>query len=534
MSDQIAEGILAKEEKALDEIDELFHEDSYYTRITKMIKGFSCSRDSREFKSARIEAQRLAAPLCAVMIPVVAVALLAILATGTSSQNLEVEVEYLKAEEIEELEQEKPLEQEIPEVETEIEIETDVSVPIDTPVAVTSEPVTAQPSAVDTVLQIKSPVIMKGIYGSRNAGMRGQLMKRFGGDEKTEAAVMAALRWLKKNQHADGSWPKNKVAMTGLAILTFLAHGEKPGAESPEFGETVQRAIEFLIKSQTPNGRLTSSYSHAIATYALCEAYGMTMNPNVKDAADKAINVLVVGQNPDGGWCYGLVPEDDSDTSVMGWCAQALKAAQLSNAYYDREALEATIKKSIRGFQRNHRPGGGFGYRGPGAGGLSSVGVLSMQLLGASGSPEVRSTLTMMDAWQPAFLTEDVKGIGGSLQYYYYYATQAKFHAGGKSWETWNEKMKPIYLSALKIEKDAYTDHLGKLRDIGWWENTDDHTDRPVMDTCLTALQLMVYYRNLPTTQASAVREDPTVGAVGGAAAATVGSDDITVDVGNL
>jgi hypothetical protein len=39
------------------------------------------------------------------------------------------------------------------------------------------------------------------------------------------------------------------------------------------------------------------------------------------------------------------------------------------------------------------------------------------------------------------------------------------------------------------------------MQDIGWWENADVHTDRPVMDTCLAALQLMVYYRYLPTFQ---------------------------------
>lgn len=535
MSDPIAEKMMTKEDKALQEIDVLFNEDGLFKRLKKMIKGFGCPRGSKEFKAASIEAQRLAAPACAVIFPLFAVALLAILATGTSSQTTVVDVEYLQPEEIDELiEEEQPIEEDIPEFETDIQIDTDVRVQIDTPIATSAEPMTAKPASITAVQNIKSPVIMKGIYGNRTGGMKGQLIKRFGGDAQTEAAVMAALRWLKKKQLKDGSWPKNKVAMTGLALLTYLAHGEKPGGDSPEFGETVQRAIEYLIRVQSANGRISSSYAHCIATYALCEAYGMTMNPNVKEAADKAINVLVNGQNPEGGWRYALLPTDASDTSVMGWCAQALKAAQLSNAYYDKEVLNETIKKSIRGFQANYRPGGGFGYCGPGAGGLSSVGTLCMQLLGAGASPEVRTTQELMDSWQPAFYSADVKGIGGSIQYYYYYATQAKFHHGDKRWTSWNDKMKPIYLKEMKVEKDAYTDHQGKVHDIAYWENTDAHSDRPVMDTCLTALQLMVYYRNLPTTQASAVRDDPTIGASADAATSTVASDDIKVDIGNL
>ncbi len=50
------------------------------------------------------------------------------------------------------------------------------------------------------------------------------------------------------------------------------------------------------------------------------------------------------------------------------------------------------------------------------------------------------------------------------------------------------------------------------------------------MDTCLAAIQLMIPYRNLPTTRADAVKEEPAVAAVTAAAA----KDDITVDTGDL
>ncbi len=530
-SDQFVEDI----DKGLDEIDELFNEDGFFKRFSKMIKGFGSPRNSREFKAAKIEAQRLVAPAAAVIIPVVSIALLAVLATGSSSPTHLVDVEYLEPDKVEDLDHdEPPPPEQVFEFDTDMTLDTDVRVNIEAPVTTTStQPMTAKPSSIDAVQQVKSPVIMRGIYGNRTGGMKGTLMSKFGGDAQTEAAVMAALRWLKKNQRANGSWAKNPQAMTGLALLTFLAHGEKPGSASPEFGETVQKAIEYLIKAQAANGRVGSSYAHCIATYALCEAYGMTMNPNVKEAADKALNVIVSGQNPQGGWRYALLPTDESDTSVMGWCAQALKAGQLANAYYDKEALDVAIKKAIRGFQGNYKKGGGFGYCGPGAGGLSSVGVLCLQLMGQGSSREATSTLELMDSWPPAFYTADAKGIGGSLQYYYYYATQAKFHAGGKRWTSWNSKMKPIYLKELKIQKNAYTDHEGKTHDIGHWENTDGHSDRPVMDTCLAALQLMVYYRNLPTTQASAVRDDSSV-TTADAATSTIEMDDIRVDLGNL
>jgi len=88
---------------------------------------------------------------------------------------------------------------------------------------------------------------------------------------------------------------------------------------------------------------------------------------------------------------------------------------------------------------------------------------------------------------------------------------QSKFNFGGKSWKQWDIEMKKSYISAQRVEKNAIKDHKGFDRDIGWWENGDKHTDRPVMDTCLAALQLMVYYRNLPTTMASAFDVDPEI-----------------------
>ena len=90
-SDQFVEDI----DKGLDEIDELFNEDGFFKRFSKMIKGFGSPRNSREFKAAKIEAQRLVAPAASVIIPVVSPALLAVLAIGSSSPTHLVDVEYL-------------------------------------------------------------------------------------------------------------------------------------------------------------------------------------------------------------------------------------------------------------------------------------------------------------------------------------------------------------------------------------------------------------------------------------------------------
>ena len=64
-------------------------------------------------------------------------------------------------------------------------------------------------------------------------------------------------------------------------------------------------------------------YSHAIGAIALCEGYGITKDPEIKIAAQKAIGYTISSQHPQlGGWRYR--PGQESDTSVTGWQFMAL------------------------------------------------------------------------------------------------------------------------------------------------------------------------------------------------------------------
>jgi len=522
----------------LNELTATYREPSYLHRLLAMLRGLGQPRSSRAYKNAVIEMQRLTAPIMAILLPLGVIVLLIVMPSArmTADEDIVVTVIEDKPDTVvdwtkpdDPIEHETPLDNaitfEIPALSPQVAIPGEAQAPQPSP----------QPLPADSVLAIKGRVRFKGIYGeNRTAGTRTDLRRRHDGAQSTEDAVMRALRWLKKNQQPDGSWKTQKIAMTGLAVLTFLAHGEKPG-DSPEFGESVQRALEFLLRSQKADGHFQGAdgneYAHPIAAYALCEAYGMTLNPNIKTAAERALVPIIQGQHPTGGWTYRMLTGVDKesgkyrdDTSYMGWCAQALKAAHM--AQLKPAGLEKATKLAIRGFKNNTHPNGGFGYTGPGQGGLTGVGTLCLQLLGAASETEVKKSLALMDSWKPSF---DIKNpLGGSLQYYCYYATQAKFHAGGKRWETWNREMQPLYVNAQKIERNAAKDDHGHDVDVGWWTNGDAHTDRPVMDTCLAALQLMVYYRYLPTTSKQAVQFTETF------AALSTDTNDVTVLTGNL
>jgi hypothetical protein len=518
----------------LESIAATYTEATYLQRLKSMMHGLKCARDTKDYKEALIEVQRLSSPIVAILLPMALVGILVVSSAAKRGEDMVfkdfvIEIDNKPPD----LEPVKPLDKP-PERETDVKVDVVIDQPNVEELKPTEQPISPQPAPVDAVLITKSPVILKNLIGdNRKPGIRGVLGVKYNNSPETEAAVNRTLRWLKQNQQPNGSWRNNGVAMTSLAVLTFLAHGEKPG-DSAEFGATVQKGLEYLMSQQDEQGRFKGSdgheYSLPLATYALCEAYGMTMNPNVKKAAEKALATVVNGQHPSGGWDYNVKQSERDDTSYMGWCAQAIKAGHM--AKLDVDGLDKALKLATRGFKKNASTTGGFGYTAPSENhGMTSVGTLCMQLLGGADQKEVKLSLEVMDKWVPSF-EEKSNGIGGeNLQYYFYYATQCRFHTGGKRWDTWNEMMKRTYVPAQKVlkkEESGYVDHQGKPQEIGWWENKDRHTDRPVMDTCLAALQLMVYYRNLPTTSVAAIKviDDLPV--------TTADKDDIIVKVTNI
>ena len=550
-----------------------------FRRFKDMCGGLGAARGTREHGDAVIELQRL------VMAPAMAIlfvaALLGVLIVTTDAaarkqRTIEIVVAQLEndADPLEEMAEEEPPDEPPPEPppmdDVEIAIDNPMPGPAGTLAPVAPSPalqVSVKPAALDAVAFVNSPVKMKSMVGSRTPGSIGAATRggRQYGDASTEIAVYAALRWLKKTRRPDGSWQgtapgtaRSAAGATGLALLAFLAHGETP--KSKEFGPTVKKAIEWLVAAQERqmvNGELVwtckahgiGEYGFLIASYALCEAYGMTRNPNVKEAARRALERIVSHQSPTGGWNYYLCRDakitangKPDDVSYGGWCIQAIKAGALAGIRVD--GMDACIKKAVACLKkRNSDKTLGFAYRPDNrsmSSGLAGVGCLALQFLGYGREPEAKAALDVMRNWKPGF-DWDLHPHPGtapwdSPQYYYYYATQCKFQAGMArnarpadlaAWEEWNRAMKAFYPHNMK-DAGEIPGPDGKPRKCAYWVNKDapNHTIRPVMDTCLVALQLMVYYRYLPQATLKAKDDRPK-----GAAAAVDKANDIDVSV---
>jgi hypothetical protein len=367
-----------------------------------------------------------------------------------------------------------------------------------------------QSDAMSKALENASKAMAKGagvgnipgtMAGRMGGTSRQRMMDMNKGKKKSEEAVMRGLRWLMKNQSENGSWAGgNKSAMTGLAILCFLGHGET--TTSPEFGATVQKGVEWLIKQGTEGqGKLSTGktlsggppvYEHAIAAYALGEYYTMTKDERVAPILKQAVDYIVKGQGTDGGWVYGYAKGENGDTSVSGWQIQALKAAHLSQL--NIEGVDAALDKAMLNLKRVQGPKGGFGYREAGDKySLTGVGVLCTYFWKQNKDELVRDGIKfILDKANPEV---DYKGPKADL-YAWYYNTQACLMYGGDAWNKWN-RMFQDQIADSQSPEGSWPPCAGGVGDL---QKRPDG-DGPYYRTTLCILMLEVYYRYMPVTK---------------------------------
>lgn len=497
----------------LSELEEAYAEVGFFRRISRMVKGLGRPHASAEYKLARTELQRLAAPIVAVVAPVVFVVVLCVMTDITGQAKRAIQIDVARTQD-----EETPLEEEGEQMEVEtadeMEVEMEIEMPSDLPTQVADvvAPSASAPSVEQTlrppdptsVALVKSPVSMKSIYGeTRSAASRVAALRKYGGDRRTEEAVVNALRWLKTQQRPDGSWAGSTGAdgqgVTGLVILTFLAHGEKSGGG--EFGVCVARGLEWLMARR--------ENLDPVGTHALAEAYGFLKNPNLKTAAHEAVQVLA-----DRLCATTWGPDEEKGVNTrphllrMAFQTMALKSAQMSGI--EPKHLEAALAKLKEGFliQGNAKDGGfSSDYYGPPRAGYRRtgiwhfmVGVVGLQYLGFGDLPIVEKTMKILDDdWElPTLGSIDSSccPVRGN-----YWATMVFFNGGGKRWQNWNRHMVDAYYGGQTVKRGAYVDAKGAKRDLGYWMCEDMHVGtQPVAPTCWVALQLMVYYRYLPTS----------------------------------
>ena len=365
-------------------------------------------------------------------------------------------------------------------------------------------------------------IVSSDAFASRGSRIRGETPAggRGAPSPQTEEAIERGLAFLARYQGPDGGWslqgfPEgaqlvSDTAATAMAVIAFQGAGYNH--REFQYRDVVRAGIDNLVKSQKENGDLfvpldDSSnrsvwlYSHSLATIALCEAYGMTQDPELKEPCQKAIDFIVAAQHPErGGWRYA--PGVSADTSVSGWMVVAMKTGELSGLEVPTDAWarvgrwldDAQQSKTLPHMYRYnpHAPDTDEQRHGRTASKtMTSVGLLMRLYTGWK-----RDNANMIKGAD--YLLDNPPALGTPREpqrdtYYWYYATLVMSHMGGDRWQQWNAKLHPLIVNS-QVRQGTYAgswDPQGPIPDR--W---GPHAGRLYVTT-MNLLSLEVQYRKL-------------------------------------
>ncbi|TWT31859.1 hypothetical protein [Blastopirellula retiformator] len=354
-----------------------------------------------------------------------------------------------------------------------------------------------------------------------------------GPSPEVREAIERGLAFLARHQMPGGSWSlqnfpdtqpedaaayaaerskmDSDTAATGLALLAFLGAGYHHLDD--KYQNEVRKGLNFLVENQQENGDLyvrmdqySNSnawlYSHGIASIALCEAYGMTQDANLREPAQKAINFIAESQDTSvGAWRY--FPGVGGDTSVSGWMTMALKSGQLAGLETSPQTFNGIDRWLARAA---YQPAGGalFVYNPDATDNkvqrhglfpsktMTAVGLLMRLYQGSN-----RETDVMQKGAEHLLANLPETGTPQSPErdtYYWYYATQVMFHMKGEYWQAWNNRLEPML-----VESQLTDGPLG-----GSWDPEGAIPDRwgeyagRIYVTTMNLLSLEVHHRHLP------------------------------------
>lgn len=383
-------------------------------------------------------------------------------------------------------------------------------------------------------IRVRGRSSVPATYRLRSLARRKEVARKYGGTEESEQSVEASLRWLALHQNAQGYWdpdgfgvhcseqdqcdgPAGTVlhgselrtnverraglradsGVTALTILAFLGAGYTH--EEGQYAEQVDRALRWLVQQQQPDGFLGGEathyarmYCHAMATYAVAEAYGMQSDPTsdtrLREPLARAVAYIVDRQNPDdGGWRYteGLA----GDMSMFGWQLMALKSAEIAGVQSPEAVKQGMIK-----FLKDRSLGESNGLaayrltvpRLPPTPSMTAEALFCKQILGIS-----RTNPASVEAVE--YLLENLPRRSELNLYYWYYGTLAMYQYGGQPWRDWNESLRDTLVADQRTTGHA----AGSWDPTGPW---GPHGGR-IYATVVSTLCLEVYYRFLPLYQ---------------------------------
>ena len=237
-----------------------------------------------------------------------------------------------------------------------------------------------------------------------------------------------------------------------IGALAFLSAGHTPG--KGQYGETVQKALDYVVRNAKPSGLLNIAgghdmYNHGLSCFVLGQAYGMTSDARVGPVLDRGLKLIVKTQCRDGGWDYSAASQQNGhDLSLAVMQAKALRSAVDSGL----EVPPEVIAMAIRSVREHYTPQGcapnapeaeqkkypgRFTYSvggGNATPAMAAAGVVCMQEFAQYDDWRIEKNMQVLDEEIRQKCNDKVTQPPFDA-YTLYYIGQATYQAGGARWK---------------------------------------------------------------------------------------------------
>ena len=260
-----------------------------------------------------------------------------------------------------------------------------------------------------------------------------------------ERAIDKGLAYLAKSQGSDGSWgSSHQPALTSLVLMSFMLKGHFP--KKGRYGPALEKAVRYLIQCAKDGGGYfgTNMYNHGLATLALAEVWGMSDRKEIRDTLKRAVEVILKSQSPSGGWRYHPQPKD-ADISVTVMQIVALVSAKEAGIYVPKKTIDRAVAY-VKRLQVKFT--GGFGYTSAAQEGFARTAAGAMSLLMCGEKPDSRAVKAAL-----GYLHRYPEGKFKDEQWFYYahyYAVQAMYQAGEDHYQKWYPQIQAALLARQK------------------------------------------------------------------------------------
>lgn len=270
-------------------------------------------------------------------------------------------------------------------------------------------------------------------------------------NQKWESAIDRGLKWLAEHQSPRGRWTAGTypTAMTALAGTAMLVSGCTT-TQGP-YSKNVRAAVDYLMTKVRSNGLIGDpkidnryTYGHGFSMLFLSQVLGEEEDAERRQELIEVLNAAVRfsgnAQTRSGGWGYVSAREgndfDEGSTTITQ--VQGLRGCRNAGIPVPKQIIE----KARNYIYLCKNPDGGISYssrnRGTSRPAITAAALASLYNAGDYDSTHVPD---MMKYCKKELYKIDSIRSFGHWHYTYLYYSQVVYREGGKTWETFRDKL---------------------------------------------------------------------------------------------